>query len=892
MNGTTYIRAWDHSGAQHILEIKDKQNVPINKQFNNVQDLKSSSGDFSKSVQLPATKRNIEYFKGLFESNQDNPFNPKRKVRAILEFDTVVLMDGFLQLIDVRTEQGRFIEFTVRLFGGAVDLFRELGNKVLKDFDLSRFNHPVRLDFQQETIEGITDGVFNMTSQETFDSPISFTSDCSLGWSLSTSPTVTYETDGGGNTLIVLDRAGTYGINWSFPTTPGRTYKFQIDIFEVPTGYSLEVYKCPTLGSLPLKKIILSNQTGVQEIEFQAVTDQSRFKFFCGAVAGGTTKINTVSVFEISPLTYGIQDWGDLLRADGGDIPENIFAASYGLYSARLKPYWKLNELFDCIMKGAGWTYEGNFIESAYFQKVHFLAHRSGKEMFFATDQIHVAKAGTTANIQLTNPPISSSIDWDDITSFDFIDTYSVFQINEGFPGTNDAAFVAQNAANNQGSYKFAISLLMQGGDGNGGTVEVILWHRSTGAVNTVRQIWTINIPSDGTPDERSFFALADAQVLAGSYYLEITSTVVFDPFGVSPLDQPFEVVAGENTFFECYESPFIPLEDVPANYDFLFVANENIDPKIKAIQIIEFMDARFNLLWIPSKEKRNHLIIESFSDYMDAGIKKDWSRKIDVSKTVIEKPLADIEKANITWTTEEGDDILNKITKSAAGRIYGRQLLVNDTNDFATGDQKIESPDIVSPLNALSGSDIMVPRLYTDDGTPAEGGIRMFVKGEAPIGIDDWKIRDYQGNSVTLGNYIHFGHYSEPIPELIDEDLNFGVENPYHQVIQSPSGTTYKRYYEKYMNETYGPDARMLIAFFNLTPADIERFEWNDEIWVRGSYWRVNKISGYDPTTEGSTKVELIRRASLNASLSAPDNNLNNGKPATVTNGSIAILK
>jgi hypothetical protein len=51
-----------------------------------------------------------------------------------------------------------------------------------------------------------------------------------------------------------------------------------------------------------------------------------------------------------------------------------------------------------------------------------------------------------------------------------------------------------------------------------------------------------------------------------------------------------------------------------------------------------------------------------------------------------------------------------------------------------------------------------------------------------------------------------------------------------------------------------------MQTAYFNLTAKDISEFKYNDKIFVKDSYWFINKISSYAMGMYNSTKVELIK--------------------------------
>ena len=186
-----------------------------------------------------------------------------------------------------------------------------------------------------------------------------------------------------------------------------------------------------------------------------------------------------------------------------------------------------------------------------------------------------------------------------------------------------------------------------------------------------------------------------------------------------------------------------------------------------------------------------------------------------------------------------------------------------------------------------------MIPRLYTDDLTPVEGRMRLFVKGgeySSEYSGSGFFLRDQDNNpSAEISTYTHFGHYNTPIPEATDTDLNYGQEVPFHSYVEQPTGTAYERYWRTYLDQLYGEEARILTAFFNLTLYDIEPFDWSDKIYVLNAWWTVNKIEGFDPLDDKPTKVELIR---FSAALSGMKQLNAADTPKTTTSATFDTIK
>lgn len=78
------------------------------------------------------------------------------------------------------------------------------------------------------------------------------------------------------------------------------------------------------------------------------------------------------------------------------------------------------------------------------------------------------------------------------------------------------------------------------------------------------------------------------------------------------------------------------------------------------------------------------------------------------------------------------------------------------------------------------------------------------------------------------------------------------------------PEYTAYYRFWDNYIKDIYHPDARVLTAYFYLSPLDMNMFRFNSFIRLENTLWHVNSISDYNITGNNSTKVEMVRVTDL----------------------------
>jgi hypothetical protein len=282
--------------------------------------------------------------------------------------------------------------------------------------------------------------------------------------------------------------------------------------------------------------------------------------------------------------------------------------------------------------------------------------------------------------------------------------------------------------------------------------------------------------------------------------------------------------------------------------------------PVMKCSEFISSLFKMFNLVVIPDDVNPKLLTLKPIMEYLSQGISKDWSNKLDISKDIILTSTADYQANENLWTYKAMNDYYNQLYNSQGGRVYGRLLLIDPENDFATKEQKTEIMFGATPLNSIKGSDYPIPKFQSANGQFAAPGPRILYRTENTITFNIYN--DDFGNVLPYTIDL-FSHYTTAIPTIADEDLNFGQETPLHYVDTTPYKTLYQRYWNDYIADIYAPDARIIEAFFALDFADIYQFKFNDKIFIKDAYYRILDISDYVVGMQDSVKVKLIKMVS-----------------------------
>ena len=389
-------------------------------------------------------------------------------------------------------------------------------------------------------------------------------------------------------------------------------------------------------------------------------------------------------------------------------------------------------------------------------------------------------------------------------------------------------------------------------------------------------------------------------ETVESEYYLELGSTVEM----ILWYDDTMNFVPIPSSYMELKDNRPTPVNSEP------YSQNTNIQcvsasktygnpidwkvnaPIMKCSEFISSLFKMFNLVVIPDDINPKLLTLKPIQEYLAEGSTKDWSNKIDLSKDITLTATADYQAQKNLWTYKQSNDYLNNIYNSQGNRVYGRLELVDPENDFATSDYKVESFFFPSPCALISNTDFAIPKYINESGTYVAPGPRILYKTAEQMKVD---IYDNETNTFDSRFFYLFNHYTSNIPTIDDEDLNFGQEVSLQRIESQPWKTLYARYWNDYIADIYAPDARVIEAFFALDFADIYQFQYNDQIFIRDSYWRILEISDYVVGMQDTVKVKLIKMVSATPDcFLVPDTVMNsngtvpfldgNGDPAAAT--------
>ena len=237
-------------------------------------------------------------------------------------------------------------------------------------------------------------------------------------------------------------------------------------------------------------------------------------------------------------------------------------------------------------------------------------------------------------------------------------------------------------------------------------------------------------------------------------------------------------------------------------------------------------------------------------------GSTKDWTKKLDYSQNVNIIPMGDLEANPYTFTFKEGQDQYNKDYKQSSSRIYGDRVIRID-NDFIKEEKKIEVT--FAPTILFQADDSKRYYSYIFNSNNDKGQLRCLYFGGVKT------TTAYEVFETAPTNTPNFTKY--PLVLHIDDvdnmqfDLNFGMPLS----IISGKGLSYSNqnlvnvYWYKTIREITDKNSKILQAYFRITPYDWHNLQFKDLYFFEGQYWRLNKVSDYNPLQDGVYMCEFL---------------------------------
>jgi hypothetical protein len=127
------------------LDIFQDEDILISNNITGLFDIGVLPAEFTRQITLPGTKVNNAFFEHVYDISIDSPFlfATNIKVPAYIDFDSVYVIQGYIQLNKVNLLANKFIEsYEITLFGSLSSFARDINRNYLTDLSsLAIYNH-------------------------------------------------------------------------------------------------------------------------------------------------------------------------------------------------------------------------------------------------------------------------------------------------------------------------------------------------------------------------------------------------------------------------------------------------------------------------------------------------------------------------------------------------------------------------------------------------------------------------------------------------------------------------------------------------------------------------------------------------------------------------------
>jgi len=609
-------------------------------------------------------------------------------------------------------------------------------------------------------------------------------------------------------------------VNYNFNASRSATCRIEVDGMQIIKGVFrlLEIirdgnyieYECAVFGELGGFVNALGNSR-LEDLDFSAYNHNYTYANITGSW----------SFTAGSGYVYPLVDYGNY-STNKKDFKYKTF-----------RPALFLREYIDKIITNAGYTWESNFFNTAFFKRIIIpcnqktLTRKSGTGLDVSNSTTQGFDYITSAVNELQFPTHT--------TLGDFTASMSDrrFTYNGAASITGTFTFTCSGAYENHDALAEQLYLELSASISGGGTGYA--YYVFDEWTSSPMKAFTATLTFSATFNTGDWVSV-NLNKWSGTYYVDIYDCQL--TFTTSST-QPVTVNLGEPV-----------------------VMNDTIPRGIFQKDFFTSILKMFNLLVTEDKFKTKHLVIEPYVDFY-TGERVDWSDKVDRSKPIRLKPMSESNARYYELKWKQDNDFYNEDYRKKYNEGYGDRIYDNGL-DFAKDKETVEVIFAASALYGTAGEDKVFPAIYKkSDNNTKEDQIEHVVRImqiKLVTGVASWDIKD--GVSVLGSNtqYLYAGHFDDP--DAPNADLNFGAtkELYFELVSGNLSNNLFNAYYSPYLSEITDKDSRLLTAQFKLTDLDIYNLDFSKFIYIDGALYRLSKIIDYTPNSNDTTKVELLR--------------------------------
>jgi len=787
------------------IETYDNFDISLTYQIDDIEDISTKKSSYSKTILIPGTPNNNDFFQNIFEINidiSDTNFNPKKSLPTQILIGDEMVFYGNLQLLNIVTNQ-KMVEYEVVITGLFKNIIGAFSDYYIDQLNFDEFSHYRNVN---NIINSFDNKIFvnNVLTQE------------SPGVGYIYPLTVT------GNNSVANRVFNAFDLN------PGVYVKTIMDKMFKWAGYT---YESQFFNSDYFKALIIPTETPTYDSE--SINDR-------------TVRIALQAYYNaftmLSALDNGLQSYWF-----GSPVSPQILLDLCTAISPMLSKSntWYRNS-------NNGYWYVPYSLESGVFNQI-VLQDPSNEWKFYTNAQPQVCEY--TASV----------------AGYYSVDVKSSFQMYYRHQGGSSFRY-------NSGTLSYKATIVKVAA--NGSQTDIVSTNTLSItpplANSTGRSAYgNTTVPATGYMPG---WWLSDAEYLmdmnVGSVWLNAGDKIrikyeLLYPTSVSWASNTDQVLVAAVMKPTTNSGSVNRLEVKPAtNVNYNVNALIYLSPILPIIKMRDFfinIVKMFNLVVSDDPNIPNNLIIEPRDQYFETKqLVKDWTLKLDYDQDVIQTPMSELDVKSYYFTYDEDNDFYNKSYEQQSGRVYG-DARIDFLNEFSTTDKEIKLDFAPTPVTSNYITPYIAP-FFCDIDTnsnlkPLKQKPRILFSKKltttSPI-----TYRNAPGGTQSIQTkYVYAGMYDDPLDPEYTLEWNNSNTLYYNTSLCCPDNNLVNQFYLATLNDITDVNAKLLEAYFHLTPSDLNQFDFRDIIFIDNAYWRVNTIVDYNPNAiDKTTKVILYK--------------------------------
>jgi len=269
------------------LDTFKDEDILISNNVTGLFDIGVLPADFTRQITLPGSKVNNAFFEHVYDISIDNPFlfATNIKVPAYVDFDSIYLIQGYIQLNKVNLLANKFIEsYEITLYGSLSSFARDINRNFLTDLSsLTKYNHTASYD-----------AITSSWTGGLFDGDIVYPlADYGSGYQYTQGSLQTFGMNTADGALTVQN------------FKPAIRVKAVLDAIFEGAGYT---YTSSFIGSGVLDDVYMNCNYALKYPEFSGVDLEGYGKIKVGVISGSTDTVLPSDTFVTLPFYNALSD--------------------------------------------------------------------------------------------------------------------------------------------------------------------------------------------------------------------------------------------------------------------------------------------------------------------------------------------------------------------------------------------------------------------------------------------------------------------------------------------------------------------------------------------------------------------------------------------------------